>query len=142
MATAWSLDAMADTTMNKNTPALHGNAGVAAEPGLDVVPLRAWRWILIGQLWMLAAFAGMSLFVIAALSAFHHGAGHGLLSLFATACAGTLLMALAWQGVARMLRRVERDAPRDPEPGARQTPRHGASTNPVKTGIAGMTPSW
>lgn len=133
---------MADATMNKNAPPLHRDASVAAEPGLDVVPLRAWRWIFIGQLWMLAAFAGMSLFVIAALSAFHHGAGHGVLSLLATACAGALLMVLAWQGVVRMLRRVERDAPRDPEPGARQTPRHGSSTAPAKSGIAAMTPSW
>jgi hypothetical protein len=142
VATVLSPDAMADATKNKNAPALPSNAGGAAEPGLDVVPLRAWRWILIGQLWMLAAFAGMSLVVIAALSAFHDGAGHGPISLLATACAGALLMALAWQGVARMLRHVERDAPRDPEPGARQTPRHGSSANPAKAEIAGMTPSW
>lgn len=133
---------MADATMNKDIAALRIHVDVAAEPGLDVVPLRAWRWILIGQLWMLAAFAGMSLVVIAALSAFHDGAGHGVVSLLATACAGSLLMVLAWQGMARMLRHVERDAPRDPDPGARQTPRPVSSTSPVQTAIAGMTPSW
>lgn len=113
---------MAEATMNKNTPVLRAGAVIAAEPGLESVPLRAWRWIAVGQLCMLAAFAGLSLVVIALSSAFHSGSGHGLAALLATAGAGVLLMVLAWKGMARMLRHLERDGPSDPEPGARRHP--------------------
>jgi hypothetical protein len=68
------------------------------------VTLRPW-------LWMLAAFAGMSLVVIAAISAFHGGAGHGRVTL--AAHAGAVLMLLAWGGVARMLQRVDQQEPRE-----------------------------
>ncbi len=92
---------------------------------------------------MLAAFAGMSLFVIAASSALHGGAaGHGRVTLSATACAGALLMLLAGQGVARMLPHVDREEPRGPGPGARQPPRMGTRTSPVRARapLSGMTP--
>ena len=128
--------------MKNDTAQLRTHLMTTAEPGLDAVPLRAWGWMLIGQLWMLAAFAGMSLVVIAALSAFHGGAGHRIITLLATGCTGALLMVLAWHGMARMLQRVERYEPRDPRPGARQTPGHGPSTSPVRPGLAGITPSW
>ena len=79
----------------------------------DDVHAGAWRWIVVSQVWMLAAFTGMSLCVIAALSAFHGGAGHARVELLATGCVGAVLMLLAWQGLARMLHRVERKERRE-----------------------------
>ena len=131
--------------MNRNNGYIpHSGAIDQPHPGLDAVPLRAWRWIVIGQLWMLAAFAGGSLVVIAAISAFHGGAGHGRVTLAATGCAGALLIVLAWQGVARMLQHVDREEPRGPGPGAPRWPRMGATTGqvPAQAAVSGMTPSW
>jgi len=127
---------MSEAIMNRNTPVLDAGTLATAEPALDAVPFRAWRLVFIGQLWMLAAFAGLSLVVIAAVSAFHGGAGHGKATLLATAVAGALLVALGWRGVARILRRVEHDAPHDPEPGARQTPHRGPGASPARAGVA------
>lgn len=89
----------------------------------DAAAAQAWRWVALGQLWMIAAFAGLSLVVIAMLSFLHGGAGHGVAELFATAVGGALLMLLAWRGVVRMLQRLEHDEPGGPGPGARGSPR-------------------
>jgi len=119
----------------------HGLDGV--ELGRDGLPVGAWRWIVVGQAWMLAAFTGMSLVVIAALSAFHGEAGHGGAMLLATGCAGALLVLLSWQGVSRMLQRVEREEPRGPGPGVRQAVRSRVSTSPpAQARMARIAPSW
>ena len=74
----------------ENKYAYYSSVLYRAEPGREAMPPGAWRWIAIGQLWMLAGFTGLSLVVIAVLSFFHGGAGHGRDELLATAFAGTL----------------------------------------------------
>lgn len=66
----------------------------------------AWRDLWIGQLWMLAAFAGMSLVVIALASSVHGGVGHALAEPLAVAVFGALLVTMAWRGAARIGQRV------------------------------------
>src|SRR5271169_133638 len=106
----------------------------------DGLPVGAWRWIVVGELWMLAAFTGISLVAIAALSALHGGAGHGPAALLATGCAGVLLLLLSWQGMVRMLQRVEHEEPREPGPGVRQTAWGRARARPpAQVGLAGIT---
>lgn len=100
----------------------------------------AWRWVVIGQACMFAAFTGMSLLVIAALSALHGGAGHGPLALLATACAGAVLVLLSWQGLLWMLERLEREEPRGPGSGALVS---AAGTRAqVAPRMAAITPAW
>ena len=84
--------------------------------------MRAWRWIAIGQLWMLAGFAGCRSSSSRVLSFFHDGAGHGRDALLATVLAGALLVALAWRGLAAVLQRADDEDGRGPGAGARQAP--------------------
>jgi len=104
----------------------------------------AWRWIVVGQVWMFAAFTGMSLLVIAGLSALHGGAGHGPVALLTTACAGALLVLFSWQGVHWMLRRLEGEEPSGPGPGLRVSGRGTQSMRapPARARMAAVTPSW
>jgi hypothetical protein len=122
----------------------HASAPDGAGPGREALPPHAWRWIALGQLWMLAGFTGLSLVVIALLSFFHGGAGHGRDALLATALAGALLIGLAWRGVAAVLQRAESDDPRGPGRGAHVAPHGAVSSSPASTPAAmtGITPSW
>jgi hypothetical protein len=126
----------------ENKYAYHSSVLDRVEPGREAMPPGAWRWIAIGQLWMLAGFTGLSLVVIVVLSFFHGGAGHGRDELLATAFAGALLIVLAWRGVMAVLQRVEGEDPRGPGLGARQAPRRRASPPvPAPAALTGITPT-
>jgi hypothetical protein len=120
----------------------HASAPDGAGPGRVALPPHAWRWIALGQLWMLAGFTGLSLVVIALLSFFHGGAGHGRDALLAAALAGALLIGLAWRGVAAVLQRAERDDPRAPGRGAHVAPRGAVTISPAPAAMTGITPNW
>jgi hypothetical protein len=119
-------------------------ARAGGQAGGEALPPHAWLWIALGQLWMLAGFAGMSLVVIAVLSFFDGGAGHGRDELLATALAGALLMGLAWRGVAAMLQRAEDEDGRGSALGARFAPRGSVRTSPVaaQAAMTRITPNW
>ncbi len=114
---------------------------VRAAPGVE---RGAWRWLVIGQAWMFAAFTGMSLLVIAALSALHGGAGHGPVALLATACAGALLVLASWQGLLWMLKRLEHEEPRGPGSGVLASGRgkQGRRASAAPRRMAALTPAW
>lgn len=114
--------------MSKVSTPMHADRD--ALPHAAATPV--WRWIVVGQLWMLTAFVGMSLLVIATLSSLHGGAGHALDGLLLTGFGGALLMALAWYGLTRMLQRLEGEDRHGPGPGLRQRPgRRGRVARPA-----------
>jgi hypothetical protein len=121
----------------EHNPGFDGAALGGAEFGREGLSPRAWRWIAISQLWMLAGFAGMSLVVIAALSVVHGGAGHGRDELLVLALAGALLMVLAWRGVATVLQRADDEDGRGPGHGASEPPRNPVRTNPAQAALSG-----
>lgn len=102
----------------------------------------AWRWVVIGELWMLVAFVGMSSLMIAIVSALNSGGGHPPRELLAMGVSGALLILLAGRGMTRLLRRAEYE----PEPGlgVRQTTRNTVSTShvPAPAGSTAVTPAW
>jgi hypothetical protein len=114
----------------EHNPSLHTPALAATELGQERMSPRAWRWIAICQLWMLAGFAGMSLVVIAVLSFVHGGAGHGREELLGLGLAGALLMALAWRGVTAVLQRADDEGGRGPGHGVAQAPRSPVGSSP------------
>ena len=128
--------------MNGEHKRVLGSAALdGIKPGREAMPPGAWRWIAIGQLWMLAGFAGLSLVVIAVLSFFHGGAGHGRDALLATALAGALLMALAWRGVTTVLQRAEGEDPGGPGLGTLQPARRRSGTSPRQAALPGIAPT-
>lgn len=110
------------------------------------LPAHAWRWVFVGQLWMLVAFVGMSLLAIAVSTAVHGGNEHGWRELLAIGLAGALLTLLAWLCLARLLRRVDPYESRsEPSSAAGQTPRGKVSTRSrvsARAGMTGITPTW
>ena len=126
----------------ENNDIYHTSALDGVQPGREALPLRAWRWIFVGQLWMLAAFVGLSLIAIAASSLFYGGAGHGLSDLLAMGLAGALFVLMAWLGIARMLEHAERELPREPLL-SRQALCSSVSTSPApaQARITGITPT-
>jgi hypothetical protein len=127
----------------ENNHIYHTSALDGVQPRNEALPLRAWRWIFVGQLWMLAGFVGLSLIAIAASSLFYGGAGYGLDELLAMVLAGALLVLIAWLGVAQMLEHAGRELPREPGLDTRQTPRSSVSTRPApaQAKITGITPT-
>jgi len=110
----------------------------------DGVERAAWRWLVIGEAWMFAAFTGMSLLVIAALSALHGGAGHGPVALLSTACTGALLVLASWHGVLWMLEGLEHEPPRRPGSGVLAAGRgkQGRRASAAARPMAAITPAW
>lgn len=107
------------------------------------VSLRAWRFLVIGQLWMLAAFVGMSLLMITGSSVLY-GGGRGLRELLAMGSAGALLILLAWRGVARLMQRAEHELDDEPGRDARQRPRSSVNRSPAPAHarMTEITPTW
>jgi len=100
-----------------------------AEPGHD---LRGWRWIVLGKLAMLAAFIGMSLVGIAGNALLE---GSDAYRVTALALGGALLVTIALRGLARVVKRAERDV--------RQRAPAKVRTSPAaaQARITGITPT-
>lgn len=92
--------------MNRDNDFLTTSVHDRAAPEWDALPPRSWRWVFIGQLWILAALVGLSLFVTAVASAFHGGAGHAADVLLSMGLVGALLALVAWRGLERTLQRM------------------------------------
>jgi hypothetical protein len=109
---------------NHGTSALNG-----AEPGHVA---RAWRWIVLGQLAMLAAFVGMSLVAIAGNALLD---GRDAYRVTGLAVGGALLVPIALHGLARVVKRAEGEA--------RQRAPAKVRTSPAtaQARITGITPT-
>jgi hypothetical protein len=107
----------------------HTSALNDEEPGHDA---RAWRWIMLGQLAMLAAFIGMSLVAIAGNALLDGRDAHRVTAL---AVVGALLVTIALRGLARVVERANREA--------RQRAPAKVRTSPAaaQARITGITPT-
>jgi hypothetical protein len=105
--------------MNGNNIQIEPFAANPARGPLSTQATPAWRWIFIGQLLMMAAFAGLSLTVTAVAAWVAGSTGHGREQLLATGLAGGLLVAFAWLALLRLLRHVDGETPIGPGPGVR-----------------------
>lgn len=107
----------------------------AARPGAP------WRQIVVGELWMLAAFVGMSLVAIALGALLGRADAVDTASRALVGLAGAVLAAAAFRGILPMLVRAERASPR--QSGAAPAPRRSTNANPAPAHarITGMTPT-
>ena len=130
--------------MNENKDVFHTSA-LAGGPCRQGLPIRAWRLAFICQLWMLAAFVGMSLLAIAASTSLYRGGGHGARELLGMGLVGALVIVLSWRGFAGVLRRADQyELHSEPVLDAPQTPRSRLNTNPApaQARMTGITPTW
>ena len=107
----------------------------AARPGAP------WRQIVVGELWMLAAFVGMSLVAIALGALLGRADAVDTASPALVGLAGAVLAVAAFRGLLSMLVRAEGASPR--HRGATPVPRRSTNANPAPAHarITGMTPT-
>ena len=117
---------------------MRANSGLNVSPGGAQRPSSrsAWRRIMVGELWMLAAFVGLSLVVIALGAIADRAQGALVLGV-----AGALLTAAAFRGILPMLPQAERASPR--QNGAVPVLRRSVSASPAPAHarITGITPT-
>jgi hypothetical protein len=87
----------------ENNHVFHTSSLNGAKPGHD---LHGWRWIVLSKLAMLAAFIGTSLVGIAGNALLD---GRDAYRVTALAVGGALLLTIALRGLARVVRRAERE---------------------------------
>lgn len=112
----------------ENNHVFHTSALDGVAPGRDP----GAGWIAIAQLWMLAAFIGMSIVAIAVVSLFDGG---DAASIVTPGMAGALLAAFSWRSLMRVVDRAER--------GARQPERTSVRASPAAAHarMTGITPT-
>ena len=113
----------------ENNHVFRNSALNRAEPGHDA---RTWRWIMLGQLAMLAAFVGMSLVGIAGNALLD---GRDAYRVTALAVVGALLVTIALRALARLVKRAEREARQRAPAKVRMSPAAAQAR------ITGITPS-
>lgn len=123
----------------ENNHIVHTSA-LAGAP--DNAGTRPYVWgLFVAQLWMLAAFVGMSLIAIGARVLFEDARSGGLM----LALAGAWLAFAACRNAAHLLRRTERELAHSDRPSraADHAPRMSVNVRPAPAhaSITGMTPS-
>lgn len=107
----------------ENNHVFHTSALDGAAPG------RGPGWIAVAQLWMLAAFVGMSIVAIAVVSLFEGG---DAASVVTPGMAGALLAAFSWRSLMQVVDRAERGADQPARTSVRASP---AAPHARMTGI-------
>jgi len=104
-------------------------------------PRAAWRRILVGELWMLAAFVGMSLVASALGALLDRADAVDVARAVLVGLAGAVLAAAAFRGILPMLVRAEGASQR--QSGATPVPRRSTNAKPAPAHarITGMTPT-